>query len=196
MVSIDQLKDKIDFDIMNDQFKSSSWFELIGISVVFYFIVKVLRLFAARFYTAFLQELPPKVVVPIFEDEINEILAGKEKFDPKKLIGEQEIVHLWDPSTMDYFGSKKAMKESEVKEIVDRARVAQSTWKLSTFATRKKLMKTMLRYITENQEVCARVAVRDSGKTLLDALIGEVLVTCEKLAWLADSGEKYLVPEG
>jgi acyl-CoA reductase-like NAD-dependent aldehyde dehydrogenase len=39
------------------------------------------------------------------------------------------------------------------------------------------------------------VAVRDSGKTLLDALIGEVLVTCEKLAWLASQGEQYLVPE-
>jgi len=56
-------------------------------------------------------------------------------------------------------------------------------------------MRTMLRYITENQETCARVAVRDSGKTFLDALIGEVLVTCEKLVWLADSGEKYLQPE-
>ena len=53
----------------------------------------------------------------------------------------------------------------------------------------------MLRYITENQETCARVAVRDSGKTFLDAMIGEVLVTCEKLAWLADSGEKCLQPE-
>ena len=39
------------------------------------------------------------------------------------------------------------------------------------------------------------MAVRDSGKTLLDAIIGEVLVTCEKLAWLADSGESYLAPE-
>jgi acyl-CoA reductase-like NAD-dependent aldehyde dehydrogenase len=53
----------------------------------------------------------------------------------------------------------------------------------------------MLRYITENQEACARVAVRDSGKTLLDAIIGEVLVSCEKLAWLAHSGEQYLQPE-
>eukprot|EP00981_Chlorochromonas_danica_P009772 scaffold2815_cov180-Ochromonas_danica.AAC.7 len=53
----------------------------------------------------------------------------------------------------------------------------------------------MLRYITENQENCARVAVRESGKTMLDALIGEVLVTCEKLVWLAESGEKYLTRE-
>lgn len=31
-----------------------------------------------------------------------------------------------------------------------------------------------------------RVAVRESGKTVLDAMIGEVLVTCEKLAWVND----------
>lgn len=82
-----------------------------------------------------------------------------------------------------------------LKAIVDKARIAQQSWKNSSFAKRKLLMRTMLRYITENQETCARVAVRESGKTLLDALIGEVLVTCEKLAWLASSGEQYLVPE-
>ena len=43
----------------------------------------------------------------------------------------------------------------------------------------------MARFIVENQQMCARVAVRESGKTLLDAVIGEVLVTCEKLSWLA-----------
>lgn len=102
---------------------------------------------------------------------------------------------MWDPSTLDYFGSKSVMSPDEVKETVKRARNAQNLWKNSSFQTRKLLMRTMLRYITENQENCARVAVRDSGKTLLDAIIGEVLVTCEKLAWLADSGEQYLLPE-
>eukprot|EP00607_Mallomonas_marina_P003787 CAMPEP_0182430560 /NCGR_PEP_ID=MMETSP1167-20130531/41635_1 /TAXON_ID=2988 /ORGANISM="Mallomonas Sp, Strain CCMP3275" /LENGTH=478 /DNA_ID=CAMNT_0024615799 /DNA_START=337 /DNA_END=1773 /DNA_ORIENTATION=- len=53
----------------------------------------------------------------------------------------------------------------------------------------------MLRFITENQVDCARVAVRESGKTLLDAIIGEVLVTCEKLAWLSDKGEQCLTKE-
>lgn len=56
-------------------------------------------------------------------------------------------------------------------------------------------MRTMLRYITENKENCARVAVRESGKTFLNAMIGEVLVSCEKLAWLANTAEKYLKPE-
>uniref|UniRef100_A0A6B2L1U5 Cyclic nucleotide-binding domain-containing protein n=1 Tax=Arcella intermedia TaxID=1963864 RepID=A0A6B2L1U5_9EUKA len=96
---------------------------------------------------------------------------------------------------MDYFGELKAMTPDQVRAAVARARKAQHIWKSSTFSKRKLLMRTMLRYITENQEHCARVAVRDSGKTFLDALIGEVLVTCEKLTWLANSGEQYLSRE-
>lgn len=96
---------------------------------------------------------------------------------------------------MDYLGSRPAMGEKEVRAAVARSRVAQAEWKDSSFAKRRLLMRTMQRYITENQEQCAKVAVRESGKTLLDALIGEVLVTCEKLAWLADSGEECLLPE-
>ena len=77
---------------------------------------------------------------------------------------------------MDYLGSRPAMGEKEVRAAVARSRVAQAEWKDSSFAKRRLLMRTMQRYITENQEQCAKVAVRESGKTLLDALIGEVRI--------------------
>jgi hypothetical protein len=37
--------------------------------------------------------------------------------------------------------------------------------------------------------------VRDSGKTVVDAMIGEVLTTCEKFQWTINNGEKYLKDE-
>ena len=40
-----------------------------------------------------------------------------------------------------------------------------------------------------------RVAARDSGKTMVDAAFGEVMVTCEKLWWLIKYGERWLRPE-
>lgn len=40
-----------------------------------------------------------------------------------------------------------------------------------------------------------RVAARDSGKAMLDAILGEVIVTCEKIHWLCGEGEKWLRPE-
>ncbi len=39
------------------------------------------------------------------------------------------------------------------------------------------------------------MSARDSGKPMVDAAFGEVMVTCEKLAWLAREGERHLRPE-
>jgi hypothetical protein len=39
------------------------------------------------------------------------------------------------------------------------------------------------------------VSALDSGKPLVDAAFGEVIVTCEKIWWLVAHGEKYLRPE-
>lgn len=39
------------------------------------------------------------------------------------------------------------------------------------------------------------MSAKDSGKPLVDAAFGEVIVTCEKLWWLAAEGERHLRPE-
>ena len=88
---------------------------------------------------------PPKVVVTLTKEEKENTLTGYPKFDTARLKGEQTTVHLWDPSTMDYFGSVKAMDKKQVEAIVAKGKAAQNIWKKSTFSTRKKLMKTMLR---------------------------------------------------
>ena len=105
------------------------------------------------------------------------------------------VVRCWDPCTLADLGSVPATAPSDVVAAVARCRAAQATWANSTFAQRRTLMKIMLRFVVENQATIARVAVRDSGKTLTDAIFGEVLVTCEKLKWLAHSGEAALAPE-
>ena len=40
-----------------------------------------------------------------------------------------------------------------------------------------------------------RVSSRDSGKTAVDAALGEVMVTCEKIWWLLKYGQRWLKPE-
>lgn len=148
-----------------------------------------------KLLVSLMEPAPQSVHVEMTEFESKDILSDCPKFDLSKLTGETKKVFLWDPSTLDYFGEINAMSEDEVKNSVTKARIAQQEWKKSSFTTRRLLMQTMLKYITENQENCARVAVRESGKTLLDAVIGEVLVTCEKLAWLSNSGEQILQRE-
>lgn len=54
---------------------------------------------------------------------------------------------------------------------------------------------SLRRYILDNQETIATVACLDSGKTMVDASLGEILVTVEKLKWTIQHGEKLLRPE-
>ena len=51
------------------------------------------------------------------------------------------------------------------------------------------------RYIVDNQETLATVACLASGKTKIDASLGEILVTVEKLKWTIKHGERSLRPE-
>ncbi len=39
------------------------------------------------------------------------------------------------------------------------------------------------------------VSARDSGKVMVDAILGEIVTTCEKIHWLIKEGEKWLKPE-
>ncbi|CAK0772335.1 hypothetical protein CVIRNUC_003952 [Coccomyxa viridis] len=68
-------------------------------------------------------------------------------------------------------------------------------WKKSPFRKRKQLLKVLQQYIIEHQDEICREASRDSGKPMVDAAFGEVMVTCEKIAWLLREGERYLKPE-
>ena len=96
---------------------------------------------------------------------------------------------------MDDLGTVKAFTAEEVKNAVDLSRAAQQIWKSSSFAKRRLLLRTIQRFITENVNTIVRVACRDSGKTKIDAYMGEVLVTCEKIRWLCAQGERWLGPE-
>lgn len=171
-----------------------SFLEIVGGVAVILTCWRVLSI-VLHFLQRLLEASPKKVTVSLTDLESKDVLQNMPKFDTNKLIGETKKVYLWDPATYDLLGEIPVTSDEEVRQKVASARKAQESWKKSSFATRRLLMRTMMKFITENQESCARVAVRESGKTLLDAYVGELLVSCEKLLWLANSGEKYLQPE-
>jgi len=109
--------------------------------------------------------------------------------------GDRSVVRCWDPSTLADLGDVPVTDAAGVAAAVATARAAQRAWATSSFAARARLMRVMLKFVVENQRTIARVAVADSGKTVTDAIFGEVLVTCEKLRWLANNGAAVLAPE-
>ena len=147
-----------------------------------------------------LSEPTPRVDVPVDEDVEPKIDGSTAKFDAALLTAEgarrePSVVYCWDPSSMDMLGTLPVASAEDVAAAVGRARVAQAAWAGSTWGARRRLLRTMLRFVTENQRAIARVAVRESGKTMVDAIFGEILVTCEKLKWTIAHGEAALRPE-
>lgn len=130
----------------------------------------------------------------VTEEETKDTLGdGYPTIDPTT--APKGVVNCWDPSTMKSLGTLPAMGREEVVARIERSRRAQATWAKSSFAQRRLLLKTILKYIIDHQDTIARVSARDSGKSKVDAAMGEIMVTCEKLRWTINRGEQYLLPE-
>lgn len=137
--------------------------------------------------------LIPSIKVELTDAEANNKIDAV-KHDPSKPT-DKDVVPCYDPSTMQLLGHLPAMSAAEVKARIARAKEAAKIWRKSSFAQRRKLLRILLKFMIENQENIIRVSARDSGKPLLDAIMGEVMVTCEKIHWLCKEGEKFLRPE-
>jgi delta 1-pyrroline-5-carboxylate dehydrogenase len=95
-----------------------------------------------------------------------------------------------DPSTLRMLGEAKIFSEQEVKSTIARAKAAQGDWAKTSFGERRRVMRVLLQLVLDNADRIAAVAARDSGKTRLDAMIGEVMTVCEKIRWLIACGEQ------
>ncbi|KAL6193654.1 hypothetical protein ACLB2K_034738 [Fragaria x ananassa] len=104
-------------------------------------------------------------------------------------------VQCYEPATMKYLGYYPALTTDEVKERVSLARKAQKTWAKSSFKQRRLFLRILLKYIIEHQDLICEISSRDTGKTMVDASLGEIMTTCEKITWLLSEGERWLKPE-
>ncbi|GFF75138.1 putative aldehyde dehydrogenase-like protein C21C3 [Aspergillus lentulus] len=83
----------------------------------------------------------------------------------------------------------------DVNRAIQAAKTAQVEWAKTSFADRRKVLRTLLKYVLDHQDEIVAACCLDSGKTKVDASFGEILVTAEKLKWTIDHGEKALTAE-
>ncbi|NUP05894.1 MAG: aldehyde dehydrogenase family protein [Polyangiaceae bacterium] len=100
-----------------------------------------------------------------------------------------------DPATLEPLGTADVMDEQAVRRIVARARAVQPAWGKTSFAERRAVLRALLDHIVENQATICELAVRDSGKTMVDASLGEIFPVCEKIRYVLENGERDLAPE-
>ncbi|KAF6807820.1 aldehyde dehydrogenase [Colletotrichum sojae] len=103
-------------------------------------------------------------------------------------------IQCYAPATGQFLGFINPSTPASIDRAVDAAHAAQAKWKNTTFRERRRVLRTMLRHVLDNQEAICRAACLDSGKTMVDAQLGEILVTVEKLTWTLNHGERALRP--
>lgn len=108
--------------------------------------------------------------------------------DPKR----PGFIQCFDPSTRQRLGEIRAMTEADVRDCCARAAAAQEAWSQTTYAQRRQVLRTIQSYIVRHVDDICRVCTRDSGKPKVDALLGEVLTTCEKIRCINANGELWL----
>jgi len=106
-----------------------------------------------------------------------------------------EAVAAFDPSTGYHIASFPSPTPQDMHDMVTKAEKASQEWSKTSFAQRRKVLRSLLAWCIRDKEAIAQVCCRDTGKTMLDAAFGEILTTCEKIRWMLDFGEHYLKPE-
>lgn len=116
---------------------------------------------------------------------------------PRPIVDRQKptMIQCYDPSTQQWLGEVTAMNEQQVNDICEKSAHAQMTWKMTTFAERRTVLRTIQKYMVAHVDEICRVSARDSGKPVVDAALGEVLTTCEKIRTIVSSGELWLEPD-
>ncbi|GMH93313.1 hypothetical protein TrVE_jg10775 [Triparma verrucosa] len=104
----------------------------------------------------------------------------------------KNYIQCYDPSTGVHLGEVPAMTEAEVFSRVSLAKSAQLKWSKTSFKERRLVLRTIQKYILSHIEDICRVSSRDSGKPKVDALLGEVMTTCEKIRCINVNGESWL----
>ena len=83
---------------------------------------------------------------------------------PNAREGEQYIT-CYDPATAFHLRTVVADDAASIARKITLASQAQPHWAQSSFADRRKVMRSLKKWLVDNQETCAKVAARDTGKT-------------------------------
>lgn len=112
----------------------------------------------------------------------------------QKVMGEKEIIS-YNPATMEILGTAPVMGKEEVLKRIKKAREAQKEWSKTSFAERRRVLRTLKEFLVKNAEELSKISVLETGKTEVDSVFGEIFMSCGKLDYIINSGETFLSPE-
>mmetsp|Transcript_17620 Transcript_17620/g.42888 ORF Transcript_17620/g.42888 Transcript_17620/m.42888 type:complete len:650 (-) Transcript_17620:155-2104(-) len=144
-------------------------------------------------WTTFVPTIDVKMTIAESKDDgvKSEPVTKMVLVDPK----DKTKLNCYDPSTKQLLGTAKNMTSNDVEELLIKAKKAQVEWSQTTFGQRRMVLRTIQKYVVNHVEDICRVSARESGKPKVDAVMGEILTTCEKIRTICDWGELWLRPD-
>ncbi|GAO14525.1 hypothetical protein UVI_02032360 [Ustilaginoidea virens] len=103
-------------------------------------------------------------------------------------------IRCYAPATGQFLGLVNPSTPDGIDRSVAAAAAAQKAWAATTFPQRRAVLRSLLRHVMDHADDICRVARLDSGKTMVDAHLGEILVTLERIRWTLAHGEAALRP--
>ncbi|KAI9249046.1 Aldehyde/histidinol dehydrogenase [Sporodiniella umbellata] len=130
----------------------------------------------------------PEAADPKWKGTVLENPTIRDMKDPSNII-------CYDPATGYHIATLPSPTAEQVQGLYEKTANAQKEWSKTTFEQRRAVLRSLLDFVLENQEVICQVGCRDTGKTMIDASLGEVITTCAKLRWTIDNGESVLAED-
>jgi len=100
------------------------------------------------------------IVNPDLKSHLRDEHLQNSVYDPSR-----EYITCFDPATALHLETVLADNAEEIRGKISRAAEAQKEWRHSTFQERRRVIRSLKKWLVENQDACAKVACRDTGKT-------------------------------
>lgn len=84
---------------------------------------------------------------------------------PMVPLHDRRYVTSFDPATSLHIGTFVTDNEADIATKIDRAARSQQDWSDTTFGKRRRVIRSLLKWLVDHQNEAARVACRDTGKT-------------------------------
>lgn len=105
-----------------------------------------------------------------------------------------DVMDCRDPATGELLGEVPRMSEDEVVAAIHRARFLQPRWAALPSEKRRVVLQGVLDRVLATQDELCRIAAHDSGETMLDAMVHEIIPVGRALSALLERARPSVLP--
>lgn len=106
--------------------------------------------------------------------------------------GDARVYDIKSPVTLESIGRFESAGPEAVRAAVERGRKAQREWAERSHAQRAQVLWALVDGIVERQDEIVDLVIKETGKTLQEAISMEVMAPCMQISHYAKYGAKYL----